>query len=122
MTKQITRLFVHAKMSQRLQRLHQLLETSPNDSFALFALAKEYEGLQDAEQALAYYLRLRALDPGYVGLYYHLGKLLEKTGQPDSALQTYRQGMEVAKQAGDMHAYSELNVARMDLDDSDEDE
>lgn len=108
-------------MSQRLQRLQQLLEATPNDAFALFAIAKEYEGLQDTAQALDFYLRLRNIDPSYVGLYYHLGKLYVKTGNLADALQTYREGMNVAKSAGDMHAFSELNAARLEIDDSEDD-
>jgi len=107
-------------MSQRLQLLQQILEKSPNDSFTLFAIAKEYEGAGDVDQALAGYLRLRDTDPGYVGLYYHLGKLFEKINRPDEALQTYRTGMDVARKAGDMHAYSELNGARLEIDEEDE--
>ena len=37
------------------------------------------------------------------------------------ALVAYRQGIEVARKAGDLHALGELNEARMELDDSDED-
>jgi len=107
-------------MSKRLHLLQQLLEKSPNDSFALFAIAKEYEGAGDAEQALANYLRLRDTNPGYVGLYYHLGKLFEKLNRPDDALQAYRTGMEVARKAGDMHAYGELNGARLEIDEDDD--
>ena len=107
-------------MSQRLHFLQQILEKSPNDSFSLFAIAKEHEGAGDAEQALTYYLRLRDNDPGYVGLYYHLGKLLLKLNRPDDALQTYRSGMEVARKAGDMHAFSELNGARLEIDEEDD--
>ena len=66
-------------MSQRLQILQEMLAKSPNDSFTLFAIAKEYEGLGKADQALDFYLTLREKDPDYVGLYYHLGKLYEKT-------------------------------------------
>lgn len=108
-------------MSQRLQRLQQLLQTTPNDSFALFAIAKEYEGMGQNEQALEYYVQLRNHDPGYVGLYYHLGKLYEKLGNAPEALGAYRSGIEIARQAGDMHSLSELNGARLELDDSDDD-
>ena len=106
-------------MAQRLHVLQQILEKSPNDAFALFAIAKEHEGLGDSEQALAFYLRLQSADPAYVGLYYHLGKLYEKLNRPDDALATYRTGMDVARKAGDMHALSELNGARMEIDDED---
>jgi tetratricopeptide (TPR) repeat protein len=108
-------------MRQRLQLLQQMLASSPNDTFTLFAIAKEYEGMGELEQALAHYLQLRATDPDYVGLYYHLGKLYEKTEQFEVALQTYRAGMDIAKKLGDSHSLSELNGARMELDDSDED-
>ncbi len=109
-------------MSQRLQLLQQILEKSPGDSFTLFAIAKEHEGLGDAQKALDFYLQLRASDPAYVGLYYHLGKLYEKTNQPEQALEAYRTGMEVAQKAGDRHAFSELSAAKMEIDDSDDDE
>lgn len=107
-------------MSKRLPLLQQLLESNPNDSFALFAIAKEYEGMGEPALALAFYQRLQTTNPAYVGLYYHLGKLLEKTGRPAEALEAYRSGMEVARKAGDQHAFSELNAARLELDDSED--
>lgn len=100
----------------RMQQLLQLLESAPGDSFLLFAVAKEYEKAGDEAQALAQYEQLRAGDPGYVGLYYHLGKLLEKMDRPDDAKAAYDQGLETAKAAGDRHAWSELSAARMDMD------
>lgn len=118
---QIIQNIVHNAMSQRLQILQEMHAKSPDDSFTLFAIAKEYEGLGQADQALAFYLMLRDKDPDYVGLYYHLGKLYEKTVQPELALQAYRSGMEVAKKQGDNHAWSELNAAKMELTDDDDD-
>ena len=108
-------------MSKRLPLLQQILEANPDDSFALFAIAKEFEGMNDLQQAQHFYQRLLMTNPGYVGLYYHLGKLYEKLGQPAVALQTYRDGMGVARQAGDMHAFGELNTARLELDDAGDD-
>ena len=106
-------------MSQRLQHLSRLLESSPNDAFILFALAKEHEGLHNQEEALAFYLRLLEADPGYVGLYYHLGKLYEQQQDFDKAVLTYKQGIEVSKKAGDRHAMSELGGALLNLEDAD---
>ena len=108
-------------MSQRLQRLQQMLATSPDDSFLLFAIAKEFESLGERDRALEHYLRLRETDPAYVGLYYHLGKLYEKTAQPEQAIAVYRQGIDVAQKAGDRHAWSELSAAKLEIDDSDDD-
>ena len=107
-------------MSQRLLLLQEILEKSPNDAFALFAVAKEHEKAGDTEQALDFYLRLQSADSNYVGLYYHLGKLYEKLHRPNDAIQTYRTGMDVARQAGDTHALSELNGARLEIDDDDD--
>lgn len=104
-------------------RLHQLLayhEASPKDSFLLFALAKEYEKMGDDDKALHHYLKIREHDPGYVGVYYHLGKLYEKIGSADLAFSTYRTGMDVARQAGDQHALSELAEAKLMLGDDED--
>lgn len=105
----------------RLNQLLQLLEAAPGDSFLLFAIAKEYEGMGDEDQALDYYLRLRESNPAYVGLYYHLGKLFLRRNDTDQALATFLAGMEVAKTAGDRHAYSELAAVKMEIADEEED-
>lgn len=93
----------------------------PNDSFVLFALAKEYEAQGAHELALERYEELMALHPNYVGLYYHLGKLHEKENRHGKALEIFAEGMKIAKAVSDQHAYSELAGARMALDESFED-
>ena len=107
-------------MSQRLQYLLQLSESSPGDSFVLFALAKEYEKGGDSARALEYYEKLRSADPGYVGLYYHLGKLFEQNRDYPNAVLTYKQGIETARKASDFHSLSELNGALLNLEDPEE--
>ncbi len=102
-----------------MTRLEQLLAfhaSNPADSFILFALAKEHEKLGDDEKALHYYLKIREHDPAYVGMYYHLGKLYERLDNPSEALETYVKGMDIAQQAGDRHAWSELAEAKLMLE------
>lgn len=101
----------------RLEQLLQFHQESPDDSFVTFAIAKEYETGGDWDQALAYYLRLLETDPGYVGAYYHLGKLYERRGEWEAALRTFESGMTVAQRAGDRHAWSELAGAKLNLED-----
>lgn len=101
----------------RLEQLLHFLDSSPNDPFLLFALAKEYEGMSDDGKALEYYLDLRKAHPDYVGLYYHLGKLYQRREEIDLAIEAYKTGMEVATRAGDRHAYSELAEAKMEISD-----
>ncbi|MFT6148181.1 MAG: tetratricopeptide (TPR) repeat protein [Saprospiraceae bacterium] len=102
---------------ERLQQLQQFLEQMPNDSFVKFALAKEYEQLNDAEKALHYYNDIRTKDPDYVGTYYHLGKLQEALKDIEGALKTYKEGIEIAQKIGDKHAWSELAEAKLEIDD-----
>jgi tetratricopeptide (TPR) repeat protein len=107
-------------MINRFQYLQELSVASPNDTFLLFALAKECEKLQKPLEAMAYYLLLKAVDPNYVGLYYHLGKLYETQKDDTLAVETYKKGIEICKIVGDRHAASELSGALLNLVDPDE--
>ena len=106
--------------SPRLEQLMGFLKASPKEPFILFAIAKEYEGLGDKDNALKYYLELEQHAPEYVGNYYHLGKLQEQLGEDRNAFFTYKKGMQKAKEAGDTHSLSELAGAKMELGDDDD--
>ncbi len=95
----------------RLVKLFEFLESTPNDSFLLYAIATEYNVQNDSQNALKYYLQLTEGHPDYVGTYYHLGKLYEKLESKEKAVEVYQKGMLVAKQKRDMHALSELQGA-----------
>jgi tetratricopeptide (TPR) repeat protein len=101
----------------RLEQLMKYLGDSPNDSFLLFAIAKEYEGRGEIEEAFSYYNRLVNDHPKDVGTYYHLGKLYEKIENEVAAIAIYTQGMEIAQQLGERHAYGELATAKSMIDD-----
>lgn len=102
--------------SDRLTRLMAFLKESPDDSFILFAIAKEYEKLNATAEALTFYEKLVTLDPDYVGTYYHLGKLHEQAAENEKALAIYQKGIDVAKKIKDQHALSELMGAKMNLE------
>ncbi len=97
--------------STRIEKLLNFLDSDPNDPFVLYALATEYNSSNDIEKAFEYYLKLVSDHPTYVGTYYHLGKLYEKTQQKDQAIAIYQQGMAAARDKSDMHAFSELQGA-----------
>jgi len=107
-------------MSSRLEQLKGFLADSPDDSFLIFAIAKEYEGLGNQEKALEHYLKLLEEDPDYIGTYYHLGKLYEQQEAFAKAFETYKVGMAIAKKAGDQHALSELAGAKLNLGDDED--
>ncbi len=100
----------------RLDRLKELLKEDPDNSFILFAIAKEHEGLGEKVTAINQFLALIEKDSQYVGTYYHLAQLYEETEDPEAALKTYQQGMTVAQAVKDQHAYSELQNAKMNLE------
>lgn len=104
----------------RLEKLLDFLKTNPEDTFILFALAKEYEKMGKDTEALIYYDKLLETDEQYVGAYYHLGKLKERAGEVEAAFATYKKGMLVAQRAGDQHAYSELAGAKLNLGDDED--
>jgi len=103
-------------MTDRLNQLLGYLENQKDDSFILFAIAKEYESMNAFEKAEERYLYLKSVDPKYVGLYYHLGQLQEELEKTDDALSTYVEGIAVAKELKDHHALSELQGVKVNLE------
>lgn len=99
----------------RIIKLKEFLKETPGDPFLGHALALEYIKAGDDLKARELFENVLATHPGYVGSYYHLGKLLERTGEPDAAAAIYEKGMETAKQAGDNHAFGELRGAFEEL-------
>jgi len=99
----------------RIAKLKEFLTANPNDAFLNHALALEYVKIGDDGEARRIFEELLEKNPGYVGSYYHLAKLLERQGQTDLALSWYEKGMEAAKKADDRHALGELRSAYEDL-------
>ena len=100
----------------RIEKLKEFLKADPNDAFVLHALAMEYSALGDDAAARPLLEGILERDPAYVGSYYQLGKLLERTGEKELALQWYERGMEAAQSAGEKKAYNELRAAAEDLE------
>ena len=99
----------------RIEKLKEFLKETPADSFLQHALALEYIKLDNDEEAKRLFEIVLDREPGYVGSYYHLGKLLENSGEKDLASEWYEKGMAAAKAAGDGHAHNELMGAYEDL-------
>ena len=99
----------------RITKLKEFLQANPGDNFLKHALALEYIKIGDDATARSVFEEILTLDPGYVGSYYHLAKLLERAGETDMAIQWYEKGMEAAKKAGDKHALGELRSAYEEL-------
>jgi Tfp pilus assembly protein PilF len=100
---------------EKIEKLKSFLKNSPEDPFLKHALALEYIKLGDEPHARILFLDILKLDPSYIGSYYHLARLLERAGEQENAKTWYEKGMIAAKQAGDGHAYNELQAAYEDL-------
>jgi Tfp pilus assembly protein PilF len=100
---------------ERIEKLKEFLKSNPTDSFVQHALALEYIKKGNNAEARTLFENILNRDPGYIGSYYQLGKLLENMDEKDLAIQWYKKGMDAAKVAGDNHAYNELEAAYEDL-------
>jgi Tfp pilus assembly protein PilF len=99
----------------RIDKLKEFLKVDPTDSFVQHALALEYIKLGDDAGARTLFEAIIEREPGYVGTYYHLAKLLERNRDNDGAIKVYEKGMEEAKKLGDNKAYGELRGAYEEL-------
>ena len=101
----------------RIEKLKEFMKTSDKDSFLQHALALEYIKVGNDEEARNLFNEILLRQPTYIGSYYHLGKLLERVGDPNKALLIYERGMLEAKRAKDNHSYNELQGAYDELAD-----
>ena len=100
---------------ERIEKIQTMLKENPSDSFLQHALALEYIKMGDDEGAKKLFETILAREPGYVGSYYHLAKLLERQQDEQGAIAVYEKGMKEATAAGDQHAYNELRSALEEL-------
>ncbi|HXB94973.1 MAG TPA: tetratricopeptide repeat protein [Puia sp.] len=101
----------------RIGKLKEFLSIDPDDPFIKHALALEYQKLGEFQTARSLWEELLQKDPGAVGSYYHLGKLLESLGERQLAIEWYEKGMAAAAASGERRALNELRAAYDDLAD-----
>lgn len=99
----------------RIEKLNEMLLSSPADCFLLHALGLEYLKLNDQPHALESFRKVLQINDRYVGTYYHLARLLEQLGMREEAIAVYEKGIAVAGELKDMHARNELQMAYDDL-------
>ena len=102
--------------TNRIERLKLIIVENPNDTFALFALAKEYEKGNELEMSVQLFEKLLVVDEKYVGAYFHLAKVYEQLDEVKKALNIYEKGIEIAIALNDLHSLSELKNAKMNLE------
>lgn len=104
-------------VSNRLEQLRELREKRPDDPFIPYAIGLEFVKQSNDNEALKYFDQVLDRFPDYLAVYYHSGKLYERLGQPEKAVERYGAGIQLATRQGDHHSLSELKGAMAQLSD-----
>lgn len=100
--------------SDRIAKLHQLLERDPDDSFARYAVAMEYMGHDDAA-AIGTLEDLLRRDEKYVPAYHQLGMLYARVNRAHDAHTILQKGISIARLQNEHHAAEEMEEAMREL-------
>ena len=96
----------------RRKIINTLLEAVKDDTdnpFPHFALAKEYQKIDDYQSARNHYQHLVKNFPEYGGTYYHFANFLFEQKEPDNAIKIIEKGLAVLKKSGETNLYNELS-------------
>ncbi len=99
----------------RLQKLAEMLEKQPHDTFLLYAMGMEYLGIGDVNVAEKYFKQVLEVDPLHVATHYQLGILFTQTNRENEAQTFLARGFELAKQKGDLKTQNEFRSALDEL-------
>ena len=106
----------------RLKMIEDMLAQNPSDPFLQYAMALEYEKVNEPKRAIERIRQLLESTPDYLGAYYKLGKLYEAQGEEELAIEVYRKGRTLATEKKDPKTQGELTEALMLLDADDDDD
>jgi uncharacterized protein HemY len=96
--------------NNRIQQLEEFLKTNPENALIQYSLGLEYLKAREAGKAILNLREAIRLQSDYSAAYRDLGKALALDGRSEEAVQTYRQGIEVAKGRGDLQTAKEMWV------------
>ncbi|MEI7979423.1 MAG: hypothetical protein WCI53_11310 [Bacteroidota bacterium] len=83
--------------NNRLIKLHEMLEETPNDIFLNYALAMEYKGLSQFNKTIEQLNKVLLLDENHVPTLYQLGVLWNESNENEKAILYLEKGYEIAK-------------------------
>ena len=102
---------------QRIEKLKEIIEKDPADSFTRYALALEYNGINEPVTAIEILEELIKQDESYVPAYHQLGQLLGKMNRTQEAKKIYRKGVDLAQEQNDEKTVKELREELEELED-----
>lgn len=98
-----------------MQQIREMLKKDPEDPFLNYALAMEYVGQNNDDEAINILESLHKNHPDYTATYYHLAQAYIRTGKKEDAVSMLKEGISVASAKRERHALSELQSAYNEL-------
>lgn len=95
-------------MTDRLTQLHKLFEADSSDPFLTYGIALEHAKTGEHDEAITWLDKTLELDRNYCYAYFQKAKMLDEKGDSDAAATVLRDGINIARAAGDDHAASEM--------------
>lgn len=102
-------------MTNRRQRIEEMLVDDPGDEFLRYSLAVELIKEDEDEPALELLRALAAGESPYVPAFFLAGRRLAEIDRVAEARTMLRQGVEQARRSGDAHAAGEMAEFLADL-------
>ena len=96
--------------NNRLEKLQEMLAETPKDIFLNYALAIEYKGLSQYENALNQLNTVFLLDENHVPNLYQLGVFWMEKSENDKALLYLEKGLQIAKQKKELKTANEFQA------------
>jgi hypothetical protein len=95
-------------MSTRREKIEAMLKLEPEDQFLRYSLATELDNEDRCDESLALLRGLMADQPAHVHSFLRGAQLLVKLDRIAEARTALRNGIEVARQQGELHAAGEM--------------
>ena len=99
-----------AGKSAALASFERMLAAGKDSALLRYSIGNEHAKAKDWPAAAEALARAVALDPDYTAAWKLYARALLETGQPQAALDAYRQGIDVARRKGDRQAEKEMTV------------
>jgi len=85
-----------------------MLRDEPGEAFLRYSLACEYDNEERYDDALSLFRGLMSDSPPHVASFFRGAQLLVKLDRIEAARTALREGIEIARQQGDLHAAGEM--------------
>lgn len=102
-------------MTGRREKIEAMLVDEPNDVFLRYSLAMEQCNDGESEAALGLLKTLTEESPPYVPAFFRSAQILEELDRIAESRTFLRDGIEVAREQGDLHAAAEMGEMLSDL-------